>query len=238
MAEPSQFVRVKRYVSYTALKTTKKYKKGRKVSAAYAKRFPKLVKAVQWLQFEERQAKYDPALKHQVYKDWKIVRREKLTQYEHIMNLAKASNRSIRDTFARHQVYSRIWENNRGDIRVTVNGSLDGRRIKEVLHIGFLKSMWSHKHNGYEQFKDYLVTKVLDSLRRRGLRLSNPKEARERLQDLRKKRKVVESNLEVVPDWMREKEMETFKSLTKLIRQQRRAHQIQGVSIRIEKLIP
>jgi len=236
--EPSQFVRVKRIAVFIAKKTTKKYKKGRKVSKVYAKRYPKLVAKAQYLQFEERQAKYDPILKHQVYKDWKVTAKERLTKYEHILNLNKFSNRSLQETFAKGRVYSKIWQNNRGSVRVTVNGMVEGRRVKEVLHIGYLKSLWAHKHNGYEKFKTFLVNKVLNALRRRGLRLSNTKESQKRLTDLRRRRGIIEDNLEVMPHWLRKEEGKKLNSVIKSIHSQRLTRQVTNATIRIEKLVP
>lgn len=238
MLEPSQFVRVKRILRFVAKKTTKKYKKGRLVSKAYAKRHPHLIKRTQWLEFEERQAKFDPVLKHQVYKGWKVTHRERLTMYEHILHLKKFSDRSLCDTFARGRIYSKIWQNTRGSIRVTINGLVLGRRVKEVLHIGYLRNLWEHKHNGYEKFKDYLTHKILNALRRRGLRLSNAKESQGRLVMLRKRRKTVEENLKVIPHWMRKDEKKKLASIVRSIHSQRLSSQITSATIRIEKLVP
>ena len=238
MPQPSQYVRVSRLAVRVAKKTTSKYRKGRRVSKAYAKRYPHLTKLVQYLQVEERPPRFDPVLRKQTYGDWIVTARQKLNYYEQIIELKKFTDRRVSTVFAKEKVYKKIWENERGSIRVTVNGRVGTRRVKEVLHLGYLRSMWENKHNGYTQFKDYLLSKVLSSLRRRGLRLSSPKESLERIRDLQRKVKIETHNLSVVPEWMVDQKLKSIKAMNKLIRQQKKSNQLLGGSIRIEKLIP
>lgn len=245
---------------YVAKKTTKQYRegqrvslsyverypqlvrqvgvqKGKKVSQAYAKRYPHLVRKLEYMIFEQRELKYDKQLKHQTYGKWVKTARERLTHYEAILPLTKMSDRRISTALARNKVYHNIWQNVRGVIRVTVSGLYDGRRVKEIIHIGYLKRLWYDKHNGYKQFKQDLLHKVLNSLRRRRLRLSNPKESKLRIKELQKKLDAASHNLSVVPDWMQEQQLRKIKSLTRSIREQRRSHQLLGGTIRIEKLV-
>ena len=237
MSEPSRFVRVSRRIAFLAKKTTKKYKKGKQVSVAYAKRYPRLVKKIQVMLIEQRKVQYDPVLKHQTYGGWTIVAKQRLTHYEIILKLKSLKSRMVADQLARHKVYSSIWENDRGIVRITVNGASGGRRIKAVTHIGYMKRLWKEKHNGYEAFKDYLLNKILGMLRRRGLRLSNAKESLKRIAVLRRWRNQALDNLDHLPDWMKKDELSKVKSLTKLIQKQKTSKQITGGTIRIEKLI-
>lgn len=238
MAEPSQYVRVKRTVILVATKTTKKYKKGRRVSQAYALRYPHLVRKTQWLVFEERPLKYDRVLRHQTYRKWRVASKVRLTQFEYIIKLKKVTNRSLTESFSRGRVYSKIWENDQGSVRVTVNGMVKGRRVKEVIHIGYLKALWTRKHNGYEHFKAFLIDKVLSALRQKGLRISNMKESAGRIQELKKRVRTIEGNLDIVPDWMRGSETNALNAVKRRLADQRRTRQLEGATIRIEKLVP
>lgn len=237
MADPSKYVRVKRIATYVAKKTTKRYRKGKKVSLTYAKRYPQLVRKIEYMIYEQRELKYDRELKHQTYGAWKQTAKQRLTHYEAILPMTKMTDRRISTAFARHRIYHSIWQNESGVIRVTVNGHFDGRRVKEIIHIGYLKRLWANKHNGYKQFKQDLLHKILNSLRRRRLRLSNPTESKARIKELTKKLAAETHNLTVVPDWMVDQTQRKIKSLTRSIREQRRSHQLRGGTIRIEKLV-
>lgn len=234
--------RFPRYVSKTTIYRTKSitkvYRKGVSVSESFSKRYPSRVKTVEYMEILERQPIYDPILRKQTYGEWRVTSREKMNFYEKILNLKQITNRHIRTVFSRHHIFNNIWQNHKGNIRVTVNGHVEGRHVKEVVHIGYLKSLWETKHNGYEQFKDYVVNKVLQGLRRKHLRLSNPKESQERLVDLMGKRKNAFQRLETSPSWNKEKVVEEIKEIQKLIRQQKLSRQIEGGTIRIEKLVP
>jgi hypothetical protein len=158
--------------------------------------------------------------------------------YEKILSVKQISTRSIAELFARNRVYNSIWQNDKGTLRMTVNGMVDGRRVKEVVHLGYLKSVWEHKHNGYSEFKDYLVHKVLEALRRRKLRLSNPKESMERIKTLRSKLSTAFEKLERTPVQFQESPKNEVKELKKLIRLQKQSAQVTHATIRIEKLVP
>lgn len=214
------------------------YKKGTKVSEAYAKRYPQLVKTSEYMQIEERQPKWDPVLQRQVYGDWKVTSRQKMHFYEKIIPVKIISTRSLAELFARNRIYHNIWQNDKGTLRMTVNGFVEGRRVKEVVHLGYLKSVWEHKHNGYSEFKDYLVHKVLEALRRRKLRLSNPKESMERIKNLRSKLGTALKKLERTPVQFQESPKNEVKELKKLIRLQKQSAQVNHATIRIEKLVP
>jgi len=235
--EPSKLIRIQRKVAYFAKKTTSRYKKGRQVSLAYAKRYPKLVKKAQFLFVEQRRVIYDPILQRQTYGAWHKTAQEKLTHYEHILDLASLSDRRISSAFSRYRIYSKIWENNRGIIRISINGHVKGRRVKEVIHIGYMKRLWSEKHNGYQKFKAYLLNKVLQALRRRGLRLSNPHESRERLVSLKRQLAIESQNLAKVPEWLQKDQAKKVEGIARLIRAQKDSKQVQGGTIKIEKLI-
>lgn len=234
--------RFKKLVAKTTIYRTKPtviiYKKGTKVTEAYAKRYPHLVKTTEYMQIEERQPKWDPILKRQTYGDWKVTSKQKMHFYEKILSVKQISTRSIAELFARNRVYNSIWQNDKGTLRMTVNGMVDGRRVKEVVHLGYLKSVWEHKHNGYSEFKDYLVHKVLEALRRRKLRLSNPKESLERIKNLRSKLGTALDKLDQTPAQFKDGAQNEVKELKKLIRLQKQSEQLNQATIRIEKLVP
>lgn len=229
---------VKKTTTYKTKSSVQVLRKGKKVPESYAKRFPHLVKQTEYIQIEERQPKFDPYLKRQTYGDWKITSKQKMNYYEQILKTKNLTSRSVADMFARNRVYNNIWQNDKGTIRITVNGMAEGRRIKEVVHVGYLKSVWYDKHNGYSKFKSYLLHKVLEALRRRKLRLSNPKEALERIKVLRGKLNEASTRLQSVPDFMYDSTMNQVKQISKLIRQTKQASQVTGATIRIEKLVP
>lgn len=238
LGQPSQYIRVSRLAVYVAKKTSAKYRKGKRVSKEYAKRYPHLIKRIQYLQVEERPVKFDAIAKKQTYGDWKVTARQKLNYYEQIIDLKKMSDRRVATVFAREKVYKKIWDNERGSIRITVNGRVGDRRVKQVLHLGYIRSMWENKHNGYAQFKDYLLSKVLETLRKRGLRLSNPKESLERVRDLQRKVISETKNLSSQPDWVIDSKLKSIKAMNRLIVQQKKSAQLLGGTIRIEKLVP
>lgn len=228
---------VKRTTTYSSKPITHTYRKGTKVTAKFAAKHPEYVQKQEWMVIEERQPQYDPYLKRQTYGDWKITSKQKMNFYEQILPVKSLSSRHVRSVFARNRVFSNIWQNHKGIIRMSVNGIAEGHRVKDVVHIGYLKSVWEHKHNGYEQFKDYVVNKVLQGLRRHHLRLSNPKESQGRIMDLRNKLKEAYQRLEKAPASKREHISSSIKELKKLLVQQKQTRQITGGTIRIEKLV-
>jgi hypothetical protein len=140
-------------------------------------------------------------------------------------------------TLANHRVFQKLWENNRGEMRFTISGWSEGRRIKEVIHAGFLKKSWEDQHNGKERFKEHIVGLILSNLRRRGLRLSNPKESAQRLTILPENGNLPEhvrtrNSREKIGGWM-----ERVRWATDSIRQQKRLKQLTRATIRIEKMV-
>lgn len=228
---------VKRITTYSSKPITHQYKKGTKVSSKFAAKHPEHVLKQEWMVIQERQPIYDPYLRKQTYGDWKITSKQKMNFYEQILPVKSLTGRHIRSVFARQRVFSNIWQNHKGIIRMSINGMADGNRVKDVVHIGYLKSVWEHKHNGYEQFKNYVVNKVLQGLRRHHLRLSNPKESQERLLDLRRKLKEAYERYDAAHTSKRSHIQQSIKELKKLIKQQKQTRQITGGTIRIEKLV-
>lgn len=232
-----QAVRVSRLIIYRAKKTTKKYRKGQQVSQAYAKRYRKLVRREEWQTFAQQKVRWDPKTKTQTLGDWKVTSRVKLVKEEKILSLRQFTQGSVEQTFARQKVYQKLWENDRGDIRVTVNGMVEGKRVREVVHLGFLKSAWKHQHNGYEKFKRFLVGSVLSNLRQRGVRLSDPRHSQERIERLRQRLVTESAAMERLPDWLHGAQANKVKAIARDIQKQKRSRQLRGATIRIEKLV-
>ena len=228
---------VTKTTTYRTVATVKTYKQGLRVSEKFALKHPEKVKSTEYMEIEERQVQYDPVTRRQTYGKWRVTSRQKMNFYEQILPVKDLSDRHIRTVFAKNRIFSNIWANHKGMIRISVNGHVDGRRVKNVAHIGYLKSVWEAKHNGYEQFKDYVVNKILQSLRRANLRLSNPKESQARLVDLFKKRKDALYRLGSAPPWKHDDIAKELKEIQKLIKQQKQSRQIKGGMIRIEKLV-
>jgi hypothetical protein len=237
LSEPSKFIQVRRTVQFSAIKTTKRYHKGRRVSAAYAKRYPHLVKKTEWVEIFERSIKFDPVKKRQVYGGWKIRSREKMNFFEKILPLKSITTRSVSDLLARNKVYSNIWQNNKGVIRITIEGIARGKRIKEVVHVGYLKSMWYGMREGYSKFKRYLVHKILQALGKRRLRISNSKESLERVHSLHRMANMAKDKLEYASSSEAVSLKKEVKGLTRLIKEQKQKEQIIRATLRIEKLV-
>lgn len=208
------------------------------VSAAFARHHRSQVKQIQYIQIEERQVVFDPVLRKQTYGDWRMTSRERLNYYERILSMKELTSRHIRSVLSANRIFSNIWQNHKGVIRVTVNGFVGGEHVKDVAHIGYLKSVWTGKHNGYSRFKDYVVNKILQSLRRHRLRVSNPEESKMRLVDLHRKLKDAYTRLDSAPSWNKATIEHSVKEIKKLIRQQKQTRQLTGGTIRIEKLVP
>lgn len=234
---PYQYVRYVRFIVYVAKKTTSKYKKGRRVSAAYAKRYPKLVKRQQWMRLDNRMLKWDPVTKKQTVGGWKKVAQERLTLQEIILTLKSVSDRRIDAVLARHQVYHRLWQNERGNIRITIAGRYHGKSVREIIHLGFLRNEWARLHNGYTQFKAWIVASILANIRRRGLRVSNPKESRQRLTSLKQKLHQYTTMLSYLPHHEHHNMMQRIAGVARSIKAQESSKQMTNVTLRIEKLI-
>lgn len=174
----------------------------------------------------------------------------RITQKEAILTPKKPTERHIRRTLGQHQTFSKLYDdfevpgdaNRRGVIRVTISGVADGRRIKEVIHLGFHRAIWELNYrsraHAKEGFKEMLTAAILSNLRRRGLRLSNPIESARRIQDLTRSR---QGKLELMEFEERPAErgglMEQVRWTTNAIRLQRKSKQLQQVKISIDKLI-
>lgn len=228
---------VVRTVSYSTIPSVTTYKQGSRTSEKFAKKHPDKVKTTEYMEIEERQPRYDPHTRKQTYGPWKVTNRKKMNFYEQILPMKDLSSRHIRTTFARNRIFSNIWENHKGMIRISINGHAEGRRVKEVVHVGYLKSVWEGRHNGYSEFKDYLVNKILQALRRKHLRLSNPKESQARIVDLFKKRKEAIRRIKTATYLSLDAAEQSLQEINKLIKQQKQTRQIKGGTIRIEKLV-
>lgn len=174
----------------------------------------------------------------------------RLTRIESILKLSSLKERHIRRTLADHRVFKKLYDDfevpgdiqRRGMIRLTLNGTLDGRRLKKVIHLGFMKSAWvfgyGRSGDAKEGFKDWLVGAVLSNLRRRGLRVSDPVESQGRIADLSRNREGMLQMLEMEENaakrggWL-----ERIKWVTDAIRTQKKSRQLRGVTMKVEKVI-
>jgi len=174
----------------------------------------------------------------------------RLTRVEKVMKATSFADRKVRDTLGRHRVFKTLWDDfitegdiqRRGAVRITVNGFLDGKRKKEIIHLPFHRQIWmegfSSEQRAYEGFKDWLVAAVLSNLRRRGLRLSNTHESNKRATQLKKDRDAEIQLLEFQEDAQkRAGTMERIAWKTKAIGVQKKLKQMTGGIIRIEKLV-
>lgn len=164
----------------------------------------------------------------------RIMTMAKLTTVETITKTVALHDRKIRQTLADQQVYKKIWANDRGHIRITLSGMAGGKRIKEIIHASYYKGSWE---GNYEGFKDWLVGMILSNVRRRGLRVSNPKESQWRINDLRKKLHGVMGLMQVESKAEKLGALaQRAKWLGQAIQRQKRSTQMRGVTLRIEKL--
>jgi hypothetical protein len=182
--------------------------------------------------------------------DWhRIQLQHKMTEVEKILPLSSFSERHIRDTFNKQEVFRNLWANWGGIIRIVVSGTVDdGRRVKEIIHLGYHKEHWEsqergrgkRKMSGRELFRRWLVSSVATNLRRRGLRLSNPKESQERITRLRQDLMKLQGQTEYVGYMHPEKmggHVQQIIWKARAIKQQQRTKQLRGATLRIEKLV-
>lgn len=174
----------------------------------------------------------------------------RLTTVEKILPVKNFAERKVRQTLANHRVFKKLWDDfrvegdiqRRGGIRMTVGGYVEGRRVKSVIHLGFHRQHWIEKFRNeaaaFEDFKNWIVGSILSNLRRRGLRISNPIESARRVNDLTKNRQgmIGAMELEEKPE-KRGGWLERIKWATDAIRQQKKSKQLQGATIRLEKLV-
>lgn len=167
----------------------------------------------------------------------RIQDKARLTQTEKILPIRSVEDRHLRPTLARHQVFKRIWDNAGGEIRVTVNGWQGERRIKEIIHLAYHRGHWMEQKEGREKFKNWLTSSIVSNLRRRGLRLSNPKESAGRIKRLRKDLETDIGFTEFVKPEHMGGHVNKIKWKQKAIQQQKKLRQITRATLRIEKMI-
>lgn len=188
---------------------------------------------------------------------WKLAKKKagridytaRLTRQEAILKPSSLKQRHIRRTLGQHRVFNTLYEDfqtpgdiqRRGAIRVSIGGVVDGRKIKEVIHLGFHRTVWQsgfrNEEEAKEGFKDWLTAAILINLRRRGLRVSDPKESAGRVHDLSKNRAGMVELLEFTKPEKRGALMEQIKWATDAMIKQKKSRQLRGVSIRVEKLV-
>lgn len=173
----------------------------------------------------------------------------RLTRTESILRTASLSEKRVRVVLGDHRIYKKLYDDfevpgdiqRRGMIRVTINGTLKGRHIKKVIHLGFHKGAWERyygsKADAKEGFKDWLVAAILSNVRRRGLRLSNPIQSQQRIQDLETKRTNKLKELDLTPKEFAGGIMEQIRWATEAIKEQKKSRQLRGATIRVEKII-
>lgn len=177
----------------------------------------------------------------------------RLTKTEKILKLSTLDDRWVSKTLAKHRVYKSLVENWGGEIRITVNGHSQGRRIKKVIHLAYHRGLWGLggprlpgetftqwaklNQDKYDHFKQWVLGSILSSLRRQGLRVSNPKESAGRLRTLNQKRLDLVDALDgVKPGAVRGGLLERIAWATDAIATQKKLKQLNGVTMRIEKL--
>lgn len=174
----------------------------------------------------------------------------KMTDVEKILPLSGFTNRHIRETFNKHGVFADIWNNWGGIIRMVISGSIDDkqlgrRKIREIIHLGYHKEHWeltgggtrTRPVSGREMFRRWLVSSVSSNLRRRGLRLSNPKESQGREFKLRQELDALQGMTEFMKPSQMGGHIEQIRWKAEAIKKQRKTKQLRGATIRIEKLV-
>lgn len=182
---------------------------------------------------------------------YRIQLKYKMTEVEKILPLSGFTNRHIRETFNQHGVFKDIWNNWGGIIRVVITGTIPdqrqkgGRRIREIIHLGYHKEHWelteggtrTRPVSGREMFRRWLVSSISSNLRRRGLRLSNPKESRGREFRLRHELDALQGLTEFMKPSQMAGHITQIKWKADAITKQRKTTQLRGATIRIEKLV-
>jgi hypothetical protein len=222
---------------------------------AYMRRTGKRIKPQLWLTTRHTVGERSEYLSDATYSAAKkragrIDYTARLTRQEAILRSSSLAARHVRRTLGNHRVFNRLYEDfetpgdiqRRGAIRMTVTGTVDGRRIKEVIHLGFQRSVWEHGYRNHEHaregFKDWLTAAVLTNLRRRGLRVSDPKESADRIQHLERERSAKVEMMDFTDDpKKRAGYMEQVRWATEAISRQKKSRQLRGVTIKVDKLI-
>lgn len=182
----------------------------------------------------------------------RIAYQARLTQEEKILPASAFRSRRVFETLGRKRVFSKLYDDfeapsgkdvqRRGAMRITVSGHAQGRRIKEVFHLPFHRMIWegrfANQQRAYAEFKRWIVASVLTNLKRRGLRISNPKESQGRIEGLRHDRMMQQQLLEVeMKPKERAKILQRIDWHSKEIARQKKTRQLTQATIRIEKLI-
>ena len=226
----------------------------KQAASAYFKKTKKRIKPEHWLyvtqHFSEEEIAERPERKK---RQGRIEQAVRLTKAEKILKLSSLDNRWVSKTLAKHRVYKSLVENWGGEIRITVNGHVKGRRVKEIIHLAYHRGHWGlgaqrvpgqtfgewakANEDKYERFKQWVLGSILSNLRRRGLRVSNPKESNQRLRTLNQKRMdLVEALDTAKPGAERGGLLERMTWATDAIATQKKLKQLNGVTMRIEKL--
>lgn len=173
----------------------------------------------------------------------------RLTRQETILRSSNVKGRHVRRTLADHRVFNSLYEDfetpgdaqRRGAVRVVVSGSVDGRRIRETIHLGFQKTVWEMRFRDHDKakegFKDWLTGAILTNLRRRGLRVSDPKESVDRIRELTKNRAGMVEMLDFTKPKERGALIERIKWATDAIAKQKKSRQLRGATIKVDKLV-
>lgn len=180
----------------------------------------------------------------------KIVYTSKLTTIETILPLKGFHDRHLRQSLGRHGVFKKLFDDfhkkgtlqRRGSIRITIGGMVEGKRLKQVTHLAFSRKHWlegfGSEERAYEEFKDWMIGSILANLRRRDLRLSNPKESLGRVKALTKKRADELHRLDFEDNAQDRAGLEQqIKWDTAAIRKQKKSKQLTRAFIKIEKLV-
>lgn len=180
----------------------------------------------------------------------KIAYRSRLTQVESIVPLSALSARHVRLTLGRRGVFKRLFDdfhvpgslNRRGSIRITLAGIVAGKKVRQVTHLAFSRIHWlesfGSEEHAYEEFKNWIVGNILANLRRRDLRLSNPKESAKRITWLKQSRKNSLNLLDVESDPVKRAGLEEqIKWQGRAIRKQGKSKQMTRAFLKLEKLV-
>lgn len=168
-------------------------------------------------------------------KQGRIEHAVRLTTTEKILRLSGLADRKVRQTLANKRVYEKLWQNWGGEIRITVGGHVGGKKVKEIIHLAFQRGNWEGNKEG---FREWLTGAVLSNLRRRGWRVSNPRESARRIGLLGRNRSGMVQMLDFTKDpQKRAGLMERIEWATDAIRRQKASKQIRGATIKMEKLV-
>lgn len=226
----------------------------KEAATKFFKKTKKRIKPEHWLyvtqHFSEEEIAERPERKK---RQGRIEQAVRLTKTEKILKLSSLDDRWVSKTLAKHRVYKSLVENWGGEIRITVNGHSQGRRIKEVIHLAYHRGHWGLggprlpgetfsqwaklNEEKYDRFKQWVLGSILSNLRRRGLRVSNPKESAGRIRTLNQKLLDIVDALKITkPGAVRGGLLEREVWAIDAIATQKKLKQLNGVTMRIEKL--